>query len=36
MATAPGERLEELRDLALEMEATAVVDLLKMTSDPED
>ncbi|MGB0152676.1 MAG: hypothetical protein ACPGFB_01495 [Verrucomicrobiales bacterium] len=36
MATVPGERFEELRDLALEMEAPAVVDLLGMTSDPED
>ena len=36
MATVPGERFEELRDLALEMEAPAVVDLLGMTSDPEE
>ena len=36
MASVPGERFEELRDLALEMEAPAVVNLLGMTSDPED
>ena len=36
IAAVPGERFEELRDLALEMETPAVADLLKMASDPDD
>ena len=36
MATVPGERFEELRDLALEMETPAVADLLKMAPDSDD